>query len=193
MTFRITVVAVALALGCVTPLAPATFAAAPTAEITQPSLPQPGPEHQFLKDDEGQWDAVVEVFAQPGEPPMQSKGVETNRMGCGGLCLITDFKSDLMGLPFEGHGTTTWNPSKKKYVGSWSDSMSTGLSLTESTWDPATKTVTGWIEGPDPTGNVTRMKSVVEYKDSGRVFSAYAPGPDGKDVLTMKITYTRKK
>jgi Protein of unknown function (DUF1579) len=157
-----------------------------------PPMPKPGPEHQILKEDEGTWAATVEVF-MPGAPAMTSKGMETNRIGCGGLCLISDFKSDMMGMPFEGHGTTVYDPAKKKYVGSWSDSMSAGMMLGESTYDAATKTVTGWMEGPDMTGKVTRSKSVVEYKDGTRVMSMYTTGPDGKEGLTMRITYARQK
>jgi hypothetical protein len=185
-------VSVTLALVCAAPIVRAGLAHA-AQPPGAPPMPKPGPEHQLFKEDEGEWDATVEIFTAPGAPPMQSKGFETSRIGCGGLCLITDFKSEMMGQPFEGHGTTAWNPDKKKYVGSWTDSMSLGLAIGESTWDPATKTVTGWMDGPDMTGKVTRMKSIGEYKGGVRTFTMFTPGPDGKDVPTMKITYTRKK
>ena len=96
-----------------------------------PPMPKPGPEHAVLKMDVGTWDAVVEVTPAPGAPVQKSKAVEVDTMGCGGLCLITDVKGDMMGMPFEGHGVSTWDPAKKKYVGSWTDSMSTGLSIGE--------------------------------------------------------------
>jgi hypothetical protein len=155
-------------------------------------MPKPGPEHAFFKDDEGTWDAVVEAF-MPGAPPSTSKGVETNIVGCGGLCLITDFKGDMMGMAFHGHGTTTYDVAKKKYVGSWTDSMSTGLATIEGTFDAAKKTFNSTFEGPDMTGNVTKTRSVTEYKDkNNRVFSMYMPGPDGKEALGMRITYKRR-
>ena len=54
--------------------------------------------------------------------------------------------------------------------------MSTGLLIGESTYDPAKKTVTGYMEGPDMTGKVVKSKSVVEYKpDGSRVFTMYMP------------------
>lgn len=159
-----------------------------------PPLPKPGPEHKLLADDEGTWDASVEVFMAPGMPPAVSKGVETNTVGCGGLCLITDFKGEMgPGQPYHGHGVATWDPAKKKYIGSWTDSMSSGLAIGESTYDPATKTITGSMDGPDATGKIVRMRSIVEYKDGARVFSMYGPGADGKEALAMRITYTRRK
>lgn len=159
-----------------------------------PPMPKPGPEHQIFKDDVGTWDAVVEVF-MPGAPPMTSKGVETNTIGCGGLCLITDFKGEMMpGTSFEGHGVSTWDPAKKKYVGSWTDSMSRGLGISEGAWDAANRTMTGWMEGPDMTGATTKMKSVGEYKaDGSRIFTVYGPPANGQEPMTMRITYTRRK
>lgn len=159
-----------------------------------PPMPKPGPEHAVLNQDVGTWDATVESFGAPGAPAMKSKGVETNTLGCGGMCLITDFQGEMMpGTSFDGHGLTTWDPNKKKYVSTWTDSMSQGLMTSEGTWDAATHTVTGYAEGPDMTGKVTRMKATTEYKDDTRVFTMYGPGTGGKDVPMMRITYTRRK
>jgi hypothetical protein len=72
--------------------------------------------------------------------------------------------------------------------------MSTGLGLSESTYDAASKTMTGTVEGPDPSGQIMKMKSVVVMKDPDtRVFTMSGPGPDGKDMTMMRITYKRKK
>ena len=136
-----------------------------------PPLPKPGPEHQLFKEDEGTWDAKVEVFLVSGAPPMVSKGVEVNTLGCGGLCLITDFKGEIMpGQPFDGHGTATYDPQKKKYVGSWTDSMSRGLAISEATYDPATKQATGAMDGPDASGKMVRSRTS-EYKGATRIFT----------------------
>jgi hypothetical protein len=185
---KLTRLALAVGLG-------AAFLAGQAAAQQGMPMPKPGPEHMVLKQDEGTWDAVVEMFMAPGAPPMTSKGVETNVIGCGGLCLITDFKGEMApGQPFSGHGTSAWDPAKKKYVGSWTDSMSSGIAMAESTYDPAARTMTGTMEGPDASGRIAKMKSVVEYKGAdSRVFTMYMPGPDGKDVLGMRITYTRRK
>jgi Protein of unknown function (DUF1579) len=158
-----------------------------------PPLPKPGPEHQMLKQDEGVWDASVEAFMAPGAPPNVSKGTETNRLTGGGLWLVSDFKSEFMGQPFEGHGITGWDPAKKKFVGTWVDSMTTSLSVAESTYDPSTKTVTGWMEGQDENGKAAKMKTTMQWKDPDtRVFTMFDT-KDGKETPTLRITYTRKK
>jgi hypothetical protein len=167
--------------------------AAAVASAQGPPAPKAGPEHEVLKSDVGTWDATVESY-MPGAPtPMTSKGTETNSL-LGGLWLVTDFKAEMMGTPFQGHGVTGYDPNKKKYVGTWVDTMSSGLLLSESSWDAATKTMTGTTEGPDMSGQVQKMKSVVTYKDPDtRVFTMSGTGPDGKDVKFMTITYKRKK
>ena len=170
------------------------FSAVPLAAQQAPPLPKPGPEHEVFKMDVGAWDATVEFSMAPGAPPQTSKGVEVNTLSCGGLCLITLFKGEAMGSPFVGHGVMTWDAGKKKYTGSWTDSMSMGLALMESTYDAATKRWSGWMEGPDMTGKVMKTRNEVEMKDANnRVMTAYAPGPDGKEMQVMKITYVRKK
>jgi hypothetical protein len=157
-------------------------------------VPKPGPEHELLRQDAGMWDAVVEMMMEPGAAPTKSTGVETSVMGCGGLCLVTDFKAEMMGQPFHGHGVATYDAIKKKYVGSWVDSWSRGMAISESTYDAAAKKATGWMEAPDMAGGISKMNTVVEYPDPDRrVFTMYMKGPDGKDAPGMRISYTRRK
>ncbi len=156
-------------------------------------MPQPGPEHDVLKQDVGNWDATIEMFPGPNQPPMLSKGTSTSRL-LGGFWLVDEFKATLMGMPFEGHGTTGYDPLKKKYIGTWVDSMTPGLNLSESTWDEKAKTMSGTNEGPGPDGKPSKSEGVTQWQGPDKkVFSMYAPGPDGKNALMMRITYTRKK
>jgi len=168
-----------------------SIALAPLLHAQQP--PTPGPEHEVLKNDVGTWDANVEFWAAPTAPPSISKGVSTITM-LGGFWQVDEFKSEMMGAPFEGRGETGYDPVKKKYVGVWVDSMSSGLNLSESTYDAKTRTMDGWSEGPGPDGKPVRSRGVTEWKDADtRVFSMYAPGPDSKEFLALRITYKRRK
>jgi hypothetical protein len=178
---------VALALPAVSV---ALVLAAPAALAQAPPMPAPGPEHELLKKDVGTWDATVEMFMQPGAAPSVSKGTEVVSM-LGGFWQIGEFKSEMMGQPFEGRGAMGYDPARKKYVGTWVDTMSPGYYTTEGTYDAATKTLTATMEGPDPSGAPTKVKETTEWKDDGtRVFTMYAP--DGKTV-SMRITYKRRK
>lgn len=155
-------------------------------------VPKPGPEHELLKKYVGVWDATIEM-TEPGGQTQTSKGTETCRMLSGGLWLVTQFKGELMGQTFEGNGATGYDPGKKKYVESWVDSMSTGIAVGDSTYDPATKTVTGTLESPDPSGKPMKMKAVTQWKDdTTRVFTMSFTGPDGKDMPALKISYKKR-
>jgi hypothetical protein len=157
-------------------------------------MPKPGPEQDLLRQDAGTWDATIELWNAPGTPPEVSKGVSSISM-LGGFWQVDDFKATLMGQPFEGRGLTGWDAAKKSYVGVWADSMSPGLTLSDSTYDAATKTLTGWAEGPGPDGKPVKSKGVTQWKDADtRVFTMHAPGgPDGQEWLSLRITYKRRK
>ena len=156
--------------------------------------PPPGPEHQVLASDAGTWDAVLEMTAPDGSP-MRSNGVQEDTVGCGGRCLVTSFKSEMMpGTTFEGRGVTAWDGAKKKYVGAWTDSMSPGLGVSEGTYDAATKSFTSFMDSTDMTGTVVKTKSVVQHTDADhKVMTMFTTGPDGKEAQAMKISYTRRK
>jgi hypothetical protein len=156
-----------------------------------PPVPQPGPEHEVLKRDVGVWDATLEMMPGPGMPSMTMTGTETSTL-VGGRWLVTEFQSDMMGQPFEGRAIAGWDPEKKVYVAVWADTMSTELSHSESTYDPETNTLTGWMEMRDPMGGKSKAKTVEEWPDEdSRVVRIYpiaeAPEP------FMTITYTKRK
>ncbi len=150
-------------------------------------MPKPGPEHAILKKFEGSWNATVSFAG--GE----SKGTANYKMDLGGFYLRFHFKGDFGSAPFEGRGITGYDPAKKKYVGSWADSMSPHLRVTEGSFskDGSTYTETsGWL-GMD--GKNHKIKTVHEFKDKDTIKFAIYQVDDGKDQEMMKITYKRKK
>jgi hypothetical protein len=142
--------------------------------LTPPPMPQPGPEHEMLKNGVGIWDATVETFMQFGAAAFVSKGTETVTM-MGGFWQLSEFKSEMMGQPFEGCGATSYDPMKRKYVG-LGRLMARLLHLEA----PTTRrhTLTGTQEVPTD-GAIKIMRR--RWKDADtRVFTMYAP--DGKTV-----------
>jgi hypothetical protein len=155
-------------------------------------LPKPGPEQEILTRELGVWDATVEMWMQPGGSPEVTRGVETNTL-VGGLWRVQDFKGEMLGRPYHGQSFLGYDSLKQKYVGTWIDSMAPGLSLTEGTYDAATKTLTQRIEGPCPAGIVMKFRSTTEYKDDGtRVTTMYSPEGQGEEFVMMRISYTRR-
>ena len=122
-------------------------------------------------------------------------GIETNTVGCGGLCLITDFKGDLMpGMTLHGHGITAWDSAAKKYVGTWTDSMSDGLATLSGSYDAASRTMTTSLEGCDTNGTLVKSRTVSEHRSPDtRVMTMFTTGANGEEVQIMRVTYVRRK
>jgi hypothetical protein len=163
--------------------------------IAAAQVPGPTAEHKLLQGDVGTWDAKMKLFHTPGAEPTVTDATETIELGPGGLWILSKFESEIMGMPFTGHGVTGYDPVKKKYVGSWADSMSPYLMTMEGEYDPATKTTTSFAEGRDPASGATiRYKQISRTIDENtRTFEMLQPGEDGEFVKMMEIEYTRKK
>lgn len=159
-----------------------------------PAVPKPTTEHGALARAEGTWDASVEIsVGPPGTPPLRSKGVETSRMCCGGLWLVTEFKSEPGSPPFEGHGITGYEPEKKKYVTTWVDSDLTTPMVSEGSFDATGRTLTtrGSMTSK---GKTLQWRSVEVWKDDDtRQITMFQRGPDGKETPSMSISYARRK
>ena len=158
-----------------------------------PAPVKPGKEHQLLKQMEGSWEALIKTPGEPGKGAMEFKGSETCKLSHNGLWLIEDFKADLGGQPFTGHGVYGYDPAKKKYVGVWVDSMQDFLGQNEGQFDSSGKVWTMTMDSKDPSGKAMKIKMVTEFKDKDHhTFTMSAPGEGGKEMAIMTIEYTRK-
>lgn len=156
---------------------------------------EPPKEMEHFKTDVGTWDAEISTLnpADPNAKPEISKGSETNFL-MGGMWLISHFKGEMMGMPFEGSGQFGFNPESKKYAGTWVDTMSPFAMTVEGTWDEKTQTMTQMGTGKDPAGNEQKLKLTTVYnKDGSRLFTINALLPDGSAMKMMEIKYTRSK
>lgn len=150
-------------------------------------VPQPGPEHQMLKETAGEWTCACKM-----PDGMEWKGVSTSKMECGGLWLVTNFEGEFGGSKFQGKGLDSYDATKKKYVGIWVDSMATTPLLLEGTYDEKTRTLTMTGEGKMPDGTVTKHRLVTKYTDQDHhSFEMFATLPDGKEMSMLTIDYKR--
>lgn len=159
-------------------------------------LGRPGPNHEVLKPMVGVWDAKATFWMAPGAPPSQSSGLMTNTMTLDGRFVRQEYKSsDMMGMSFQGLGYFGYDNIKKQYVGTWMDSMGTGIMVSYGTYDPATKTFTSFGEYQDPTANgaTVKEKQVAKIIDKDHMtYEMYRLQPDGKEMKEGEITYARR-
>lgn len=151
----------------------------------------PGAEHERFKARVGKWKAECKTWMGTEEPSVSS-GSSTFELFFEGRYLHQTYAGEWDGIPFEGRGVSGYDNIKKKYFGAWIDSMSTALTVLEGDYDPATKTTTMSGPGLMPDGSPYTMRTVDrEVNPNTFVFEMYMPGPDGKEVKNMEITYTR--
>jgi len=158
-------------------------------------LNAPGEPHRMLAGLAGEWALEVKSWTAPGAPPSVSQATCVNKLVMGGRFVQEDVTGTMMDTPFAGMSLTGYDNIKKKYVGIWVDSMTTGIFRSEGDYDASTKAMTFTGTSFDPmAGKDVQVRTVTRFESPGRhVFEWYAPGPDGKEMKSMEITYTRQK
>jgi hypothetical protein len=158
-------------------------------------LPAPQKEHEWLKQLVGEWDTEGEMHIAPGADPIKSTGTDTARM-LGGFWLVSEVKGDVMGTSVEARLTLGYDAKKKKYVGTWIDSMTNYMWNYEGSVDDTGKILTLNTEGPGFQGGdkLTKFKEVIEVKNKDeRTFTSSYQGEDGAWTQLMTVKYRRKK
>lgn len=177
------------------PAAPAAKPADKGAPAAMPGMEMvmPGEGHAKLKALEGAWDATVKSSMDPSGPT-ESKGTCTRKWLLDGRYLQEDYTGDFMGMPFKGMGITGYDNFTKKYVNSWIDNMGTGIMSSTGTVDASGKIFTYEGESFDPmAGKMVKTRMITKIVDDKKhTFEMFGPGPDGKEMKIMEITYTKK-
>ncbi len=173
----------------------AVAALAHRAAAQAPSLFVPTQEHKEMAREVGVWEGESKLWATPDAEPVASKGVETIKL-LGQMWLVGRYEGDMMGQPFHGQSQTTYDPLKKKYVGTWIDSMAPTMMTLTGDYDVKTHSLTMMMEGIDAmTGKPGKWKTITIYESAdAKTFEIHAPveGQDGKWWKMMEIKYKRK-
>jgi len=177
------------------PKEPAAPAMDHAAEEAMMKAMMPGEQHKRLARMAGDWTFTNKMWMAPGQPPMDSTGTMHAETVLGGRYVQTTWTGNMMGMPFEGHGTEGYDNLAKKYVSTWVDNMGTGIMMAEGACEEGGKKCTTTGTSSDPsTGGTMTMKSVLSWVDDNNFKNEmYAPGPDGKEAKMMAIAYTRRK
>lgn len=180
-----------LSLAC--GLSAALFACVLSAqEAPKPSTPTK--EHEWLRQFVGEWETEGESPEMPGQPAMKCKGTVKARM-LGTLWLVLEPQNEVMGMQMNALQTIGYDPEKKKYHGTWVDSMINHLWRYDGTVDATGKILTLEADGPDFTqpGKTAKYRDLYEFKSADQIVTtSQALGPDGKWMTFMKGNMRRK-
>jgi len=114
-------------------------------------------------------------------------------MGLDGRVLMEEITSSMMGIPFTGQAMMGYDNVTGKYWSTWTDSMSTGLMVSEGTCDAQQVcSFAGSWNDPITKGPVTMRITTRWTSPTIQIFEMYGPGKDGKEIKMMEMTYTKK-
>jgi hypothetical protein len=154
----------------------------------------PGEGHKALEPMVGSWNVETTSWQRPGAPPQTSTGTAESTWVLGGRFVREEVHGEFAGMKFDGLGFTGYDNYKKKYVGTWMDTMGTMMMTMEGTADPTGKlfTMTSTIDDV-MTGKPVKVRSVTRVVDENRhVMEMFGPDPTGKEFKSLEIVYTRK-
>ncbi|KRE96791.1 hypothetical protein ASG87_15835 [Frateuria sp. Soil773] len=186
----------ALALACALPASAAPGPAdAPKAAAASPSSGEPGPQHRQLGRLAGHWNVRQSLWTDPARPPAVDQGHAVFAMVLGGRHLRQELRIDSAGKPFEGLGYIGYDNASGKYDVLWMDVNFTGLVQAQGGYDAATQTYTflGAVPDPAKSGATTPLRQVVHIQDADHFTSEYYERHGGREMLAVKLEYTRAK
>jgi hypothetical protein len=154
----------------------------------------PGTGHAHLAPRVGTWNMKVRMISAPGAPVEESRGTSTVEWVMDGRYLRDTTTGEFAGQTFHGLGFTGYDNLKKAYVATWMDNFGTGIYASLGRYDEAERTFHYTASGPEfmfanayvPTRATERWLDGDHF-----VMQSYAPGPDGKEFLSMEIEYAR--
>jgi hypothetical protein len=154
----------------------------------------PGEGHKALEPMLGTWSVTSTSWQTPDSPPEMGAGTSENTWVLGGRFVKQEFQGTFGDMKFQGLGYTGYDNFKKKYVGTWMDTMGTMVLMMTGTPDASGKviTMTGTMDDVF-TGKPTKLRTVTRIVDANKhVMEMFGPDPAGKEFKMMEIVYTRK-
>jgi hypothetical protein len=159
-------------------------------------MSKPETEHDWLQQLVDEWTYEHQMPTEPGKPAQTFAGSETVR-SLGRLWVVADGRGDM-----PGGGTATmlltlgYDPTRKRFVGTWVGSMMTQLWVYDGWLNEARNVLTLETEGPSCTeeGKLTKFREIIELKDRDtRTFRSTTLGADGEWSTIMTATYRRTR
>jgi len=159
------------------------------------AVASPGEAHKKLEPIVGTFTVKTKSWMDPSKPPEETVGTSENKWVLGNRYVEQRAEGMMMNQPFSGIGYTGYDNYKKKYVGTWMDSMGTMIMISTGTMDASGKKLTSWSTIDDVVlKKPVKIKALLTIVDNDHhVFEMWGPAPDGKNFKMLEINYTRKK
>ncbi|WP_166828008.1 DUF1579 domain-containing protein [Thalassoroseus pseudoceratinae] len=152
----------------------------------------PGTEHKQFRRMVGDWKTKTTSYYPNPEKPTVTEGSAKFRMILGGRFLQQRFQGEYEGKPYTGIGISGYDKATKKYVGSWMDTMGTGIMSTTGKYNEETHQMVESGTSHSPLGQI-EFRMVTDYQsDDAFTFTMFMTVPGMPEMKSMEIAYTRQ-
>lgn len=159
----------------------------------EPKLPKAEKEHQWLKQFAGRWQTESEAKIGPDKPPMKCTGTMSSRM-LGEFWVVSELVGEMSGMTVTGIQTIGYDPEKKKYVGTWVDSVCGHMWKYEGVIGDSGKTLVLKTEGPNfmANGKIAKFRDAYTFKSKDHIIATSSmQSDDGSWVEFMTGNFRR--
>lgn len=139
----------------------------------------------------GTWKADMHWEASDMGPAGNTVGTETVTEGPGGQSFISNFEGQMKEHPFEGHGVITYDPTKKQYISTWTDSYMPGIMVMKGTMKGDKLVYEG--EGTGPDGKPMKHRATVSNMKPDSYTYTMEMQDKGQWKKGFTIDYTKEK
>jgi len=153
----------------------------------------PGEAHKKLDALAGKFTVKSKMWMDPSKPPEESDGSTERKWIMGNRYLQESYQGKFMGQPFDGMGIQGYDNVTKKYFGSWIDSGGTGMTLAHGSMNGHTIKYKGMMSDPMSGKEIPYTMSVAITDNDNHKLEMWGPGPGGKEMKWMEMSYTRVK
>jgi len=138
----------------------------------------------------GEWDVDLMVRMDPSSEWMKSKGSAKTVRELEGCVQGMHFEGEMMGMPFFGKDTMTYNRETQQFESFWIDSMSAHASMSHGNWDGDKMVMNGTDKAM---GQDYHMRTTTTKVSAKEVLFVMEMSMDGENYFdSMKMTYRKK-
>jgi len=151
-----------------------------------------GSQHELLAGRAGTWKVEGKMWMEPGGPAMPMNATAKTNVLLGGRYTVEEFRSDFMGMPFEGRLISGYDNLTEQFWCMWTDNMSTGYFMSH-----GDETSPGHIElegtATDiltPNGRTTRM-TTTNHDDGSYTMKMFDTREESGEFQSMELHYIK--
>jgi hypothetical protein len=154
----------------------------------------PGEPHKMMAAEVGSWTNDMTMWHSPDAPPQKATSTAEIKMLMGGKYQETNYKGNMMGMPFEGKATLAYDNATKEYISTWIDNMGTGMMVAKGKMAEGSNSLELRGEMVDPyNGKPMQIREVYTIVDADTRKMEMYDTKGGKEYKMMEIVMKRKK